>query len=176
MRLSLRLRLLWYLCRGHRVWFPKRTLILRQSHYLRSFPASDTCRPRAVFGIDAYASDAGMTIRMLTPACAESKRLIDWVETGATLHLSSTFSTVSKPLNRQPGGTTPCVRALISDVRMDAGVHDALEKRYIKVRRWEGPFRDDPFRRVKAAGDSRLSARQYFCAVSLPCTSLCPRD
>jgi len=24
----------------------------------------------------------GMTIRMLTPACAESKRLIDWVETG----------------------------------------------------------------------------------------------
>ena len=29
---------------------------------------------------------AGMTIRMLTPACAESKRLIDWVETGKRSH------------------------------------------------------------------------------------------
>ncbi len=28
----------------------------------------------------------GMTIRMLTPACAESKRLIDWVETGESTH------------------------------------------------------------------------------------------
>ena len=27
-----------------------------------------------------------MTIRMLTPACAESKRLIDWVETGESTY------------------------------------------------------------------------------------------
>jgi hypothetical protein len=70
------------LCKGH-----KRYSQAGRPAAVPADPAAcsscERCRAHAASGPRAPVLGAGMTIRMLTPACAESKRLIDWVETGA---------------------------------------------------------------------------------------------
>ena len=91
--------------------------------------------------LHACAMGAGMTIRMLTPACAESKRLIDWVESGARLlpdnelRCMLTTASVQRRCSLRSHSFTPSAELHSWSCLMATGVHDALEKRYIKVRR-----------------------------------------
>lgn len=69
-----------------------------------------------------------MNIRMLTPACNESKRLIDWVEQGQ--HALRCFhSAVCAQCYRRSASHGCLSRAFLCD----AGVQDALQKGYLKV-------------------------------------------